>query len=179
MHFSSKFAGSKPLLYFTIQVEESSPAGNIIGSVSATDADIGDNADVSYIIDSILTGDGHFYLTSNGSIIMLLPPDRETVPEYSFTVRAFDNGPNPLSSYANVTIIVGDINDNEPVFSQTKYTSSIAEGVVLDTEVVQVSASDADSGLNGQVLYSIIPANSRASQLLRINSNTGAIRTRG
>ena len=46
-----------------------------------------------------------------------------------------------------------DVNDNRPVFSQSTYRASISENTALGTTVAIISATDGDSGTNGEVTY--------------------------
>ncbi|XP_043918358.1 protocadherin-23 [Protopterus annectens] len=62
-------------------------------------------------------------------------------------------------AYCQVTIAVQDVNDNQPRFEQAEYRTSAWEGQLFNTYIMQVFAADADSGLNGQVEYSIISGN--------------------
>ena len=50
-------------------------------------------------------------------------------------------------------IIVTDVNDNPPIFESSVYTVAMEENSSLQ---FQVSATDADSGNNGIVRYSIV-----------------------
>lgn len=48
-------------------------------------------------------------------------------------------GQNAQSSYAQVTVIVENENDNDPVFQQEMYSESLPENIVSDSFVVLVS----------------------------------------
>jgi len=156
-------------------VEEGAAAGMAVGLVQAIDADIGDNGEVSYLMGTIIQGDSHFTVNGSGSVILLLPPDRESVDIYSFTVRAFDNGPVPQVSITNVTVRITDMNDNDPQFTQLKYTANLVENAAADSEIILVSALDDDTGNNGNILYTIIPPNSPATQYVKVSSTTGKV----
>ncbi|RWS30129.1 Cadherin-like protein 3 [Leptotrombidium deliense] len=113
--------------------------------------------------------------------------DRETVGNYTLIIEALDGGSPPLRGELTVNISVLDVNDNEPIFSQTTYYGSIAENATLGTSLLQVTATDADSGDNGLVTYSLhsrIPSgggghhhHSTGNSLTHfgINKNTGWI----
>lgn len=61
-----------------------------------------------------------------------------------------------LFSSTQVQITVTDANDNAPVFLNTPYSARLAEGVVESTTALLViNATDADSGSNGEIEYSI------------------------
>ena len=61
--------------------------------------------------------------------------------------------------YTTVWVNIRDENDNAPRFAQERYVSAVWEGNDRGTYVTQVSASDADSGDNGRVTYTIIGGN--------------------
>ena len=54
-----------------------------------------------------------------------------------------------------VFIEVGDINDNDPIFDPMNYTVSVYENSPVGTPLVNVTATDADTGQNARITYSI------------------------
>lgn len=56
--------------------------------------------------------------------------DRETVPKYVLTISAKDKGRPSLEARCNLTVIVLDVNDNAPIFSQNQYTESRPRGAL-------------------------------------------------
>ncbi|CAL1682791.1 unnamed protein product [Lasius platythorax] len=56
---------------------------------------------------------------------------------------------------ALVNITVRDVNNNAPVFPHDIYTASIAEISPIGTVVEEVTATDADSGVNAELVYRI------------------------
>uniref|UniRef100_A0A8C2WNC1 Cadherin domain-containing protein n=1 Tax=Cyclopterus lumpus TaxID=8103 RepID=A0A8C2WNC1_CYCLU len=93
--------------------------------------------------------------------------DRELQSEYTITVTATDAGSPPLSSVKVITILVLDINDNRPTFTQSESPRGY-----LVTKVVAV---DADSGHNAWLSYRIIKAT--RPNLFMVGLHTGEIRT--
>ncbi|XP_044201151.1 protocadherin Fat 4-like [Thunnus albacares] len=65
-----------------------------------------------------------------------------------------------LVKYNNTrTLKINDLNDNAPIFKQKVYRKSVSEIHPVDTEVLQVTAEDADNtAANNRVTYSIEPA---------------------
>lgn len=51
---------------------------------------------------------------------------------------------------------VQDVNDNVPVFAEDEISIIVSEGEELQQTLLTVQASDADTGRNGQITYSII-----------------------
>ncbi|NXA34968.1 CADN protein, partial [Eudromia elegans] len=140
-------------------VPESSDVDTGVLQVSATDADAGENAGLTF---SIVGGDPDqkFYIENDGecqcaTIRLKKTLDFEKAHERQFnlTVKVEDRD---FSSTASCLIEVEDSNDHSPAFhSQFIETSPILENTPVGTTVTTVSATDKDSGLNGNVVYSI------------------------
>uniref|UniRef100_A0A1I8IWM4 Cadherin domain-containing protein n=1 Tax=Macrostomum lignano TaxID=282301 RepID=A0A1I8IWM4_9PLAT len=107
-------------------------------------------------------------------LVLAAPLDFERQQRHHATVRAFDLGDSPLSSTAVVTVRVLDENDNAPQFLSDVYNASLPEnrepGYRLD---VNLTATDADSGDNGRLAYSIESGNSQ--QLFSLDMSTGRL----
>ena len=153
-----------------VRVDEDISIGSQVTSLSATDADEGSNAEVHY---SIVSGNenGTFEMNSkNGILSTIRSLDRETTPKYSLVIRASDLGAPPQFTDKVLEIILLDINDNTPTFSQASYTRQVPENY-LEPDVITVKAVDNDEGRNGSVTYDIIDADG----VFKINSLTGQI----
>lgn len=60
------------------------------------------------------------------------------------------------ASVSSINITVVDSNDNAPAFLSPLYSVTLPEGLVQTTQqVLAVNATDADSGSNGKITYSI------------------------
>ena len=81
--------------------------------------------------------------------------DYEQTRQYVFFIIATDTGSPSLSSSAEMTVEVEDINDNSPVFLGTPYTANVSEQAAVDSVVLSVQATDADSGSNAMIVFSI------------------------
>ncbi|XP_055546785.1 protein dachsous [Wyeomyia smithii] len=101
--------------------------------------------------------------------------DRETTPAYSLVVEALDGGNPPLRGQMTVNITIQDVNDNQPIFNQSRYFATVPENATIGTTVLQVYATDQDAGENGQVEYAINRRQSDKDQMFRIDPNTGLI----
>ncbi|XP_066304433.1 cadherin-87A-like [Branchiostoma lanceolatum] len=93
-------------------------------------------------------------------------------PEIHLEVTARDSGTPPLSVMANVTVFVMDTNDNEPIFEEDEYRVEILEVVESGATIIQVRATDADSGPNQALVYSLVGEH---SQLFSIEPRTGLV----
>ncbi|KAH7969854.1 hypothetical protein HPB52_022375 [Rhipicephalus sanguineus] len=78
-------------------------------------------------------------------------------------------------SYTQLRLVVRASNEHSPQFSQTVYEAVVAENLPAGARVAQVSATDPDQGVLGQLTYAI---RSRHCALhFRINSTTGELVT--
>uniref|UniRef100_A0A3Q2ZZM4 Cadherin domain-containing protein n=1 Tax=Kryptolebias marmoratus TaxID=37003 RepID=A0A3Q2ZZM4_KRYMA len=137
-------------------VSEGLPPGSSVLTVLATDADDGPNAQLFYRITS---GDphGHFVLSKDGVLRTQKVLDRETQSFYNLVITVNDLAPPPgarFTSTAQVSIILLDVNDCPPTFTSQKM-AYIQENTPVDTVVFTARASDADSGPNSYVEYSL------------------------
>lgn len=66
---------------------------------------------------------------------------------------------------------VEDLNDNAPVFNPGEYAASISGHAQPGTEILNVVASDRDSGRFGRVTYHVLPGD--VSGLFSLDATTG------
>ncbi|KAM6224231.1 protocadherin Fat 2 [Rhynchocyon petersi] len=111
-----------------------------------------------------------------GVLTVTGPLDYESKAKHVFTVRATDTALGSFSE-ATVEVLVEDINDNPPTFSQLVYTTSVSEGMPAQTPVIKLLASDQDSGKNRDVSYQIVEDGSDVSKFFQINGSTGEMST--
>lgn len=165
----------KPTLYIT-SISETSSAGSDVIPVYASDQDSGINAQILF---SIAGGDpkDQFDVIENGTIRTKRTLDREDIASYSLIVRASDKGSPVLSETVSVQIAILDVNDNAPIFGSSAYTVSVPEDVPIGTQFLNISATDADVGLNAKLTYSIVSGN--VGNKITIDANTGILSTIG
>ncbi|KAG5318021.1 DS protein, partial [Pseudoatta argentina] len=101
--------------------------------------------------------------------------DREMRSRYHLVIEALDGGTPPLRSHLNVNVTVQDVNDNPPVFNQTRYDANVPENATVGTPVLAVNATDADAGDNGRIEYSINRRQSDREEMFRIDPETGMV----
>lgn len=157
--------------YFA-DISEDAPIGTTVLSVFARDLDAGANGEIVY---SLGEGEGRSLLainTKSGVIQTAAPLDRETQALMRLDVIATDNGDPPRHSSALIEIGITDVNDNAPVFEQEIYNISVMENTTLPATVARLKATDRDSGVNGQVHYSIVAS---SSVPLTVDYNTGDV----
>ncbi|XP_068134496.1 protocadherin-7 isoform X2 [Hyperolius riggenbachi] len=83
------------------------------------------------------------------------PLDYENIKEYNVIIVAVDSGSPSLSSNNSLLVKVVDTNDNPPVFSQPVVEVAFPENNVPGERVATVIATDADSGKNAEIAYSL------------------------
>lgn len=160
---------------FTFYVKENLLANSPVGMVTVTDADEGDNAELSLFVE--LDGAGEkkmggddgdegreevFSIENNtGTIFSSLSFDREKLSTYTFRVRAVDGGEPRKTATATVSLFVTDENDNAPAI-----TSPANESYTLlppasnaRTVVRTVTATDSDTGPNADLHYALVGGN--------------------
>uniref|UniRef100_A0A3P9IK33 Cadherin domain-containing protein n=1 Tax=Oryzias latipes TaxID=8090 RepID=A0A3P9IK33_ORYLA len=171
---------------YTFYVNENNVAGMSIFSVSASDKDGAENAEITYSLDRKSSGS---IVTSflninevNGTISALKSFDFESVKTFQFHVVATDSGSPPLSSNVTVNVFILDQNDNAPVILYPVSSNGSAEGVEEIPRnvnaghlVTKVRAYDADIGYNGWLLFSLQQVTDHS--LFALDRYTGQIRT--
>lgn len=136
----------------SVRVPEDSALNATVMTVYAEDADHGSNGEVLYYLTN--SSVHVFSIDDERGIIYLQGTlDREHTDRFTVTVTAVDRGSPPLSSTINVTVTVEDINDHDPVLTQTTYSLSVKEDISAGRSIFKVQAHDQDIGSNGQVRY--------------------------
>lgn len=122
---------------YSASVFEDAPVGTTVLVVSATDNDVGVNAQITYSLGEEIGDTNHisdFAINpQTGAIVTTKTLDRETTSGYLLTVTAKDGGNPPLSDTTDVEISVTDVNDNFPIFKQPMYSGSILEDALIGT----------------------------------------------
>ncbi|ETN76935.1 cadherin domain protein [Necator americanus] len=158
---------------FTVRVPEDSPIGFHVVTLKAEDTDQGNNAHLTFLIDS-----REFTIDNvTGLIVLKKLLDREEQSSYLITVTVSDGAVPPLNTTTQLEIIVDDVNDNAPKFSTQNYSASIPEDIPVGTSFMQVSAIDLDIGNNGIVDYFLNDSNASAVyDLFRLDRTSGTLR---
>ena len=159
--------------FFSVAVSESLPVGSTVVQVRAMDADSGANGMVTYTSDA----SSEFAVNNvTGAVTLRTSLDYELMQFYRFTIVASDGGSPLRTATARVVVNVQDENDNRPTFEPGLRTGGVQENLPAHTMVLQLTATDADSGSNEALSYSII-ADSRAVQAFTVDSS-GVVYTR-
>ncbi|KAB5550105.1 hypothetical protein PHYPO_G00049870 [Pangasianodon hypophthalmus] len=159
--------------HYKTSVYENTAAKALLTQLNAIDPDLGESRKVVYsLVDS---AEGVFSIDKwTGVVALERPLDREVQSSYLVVIRASDLGvPYRLSSLANLTIAVLDVNDNPPVFERRDYSATLGEDAAAGTAVLRVHAHSKDIGTNADIYYSIRSGNAQGH--FSIETHTGAI----
>jgi hypothetical protein len=143
-------------LCYSFTVDENSPIGESVVTISASDSDIGKNAQITYQIHS---DGGYFRINqTTGEITISRNLDREMNATHKPIVYARDNGDIILSSSVTVTISVNDINDNAPIFSSDRIMVEFEENKDCSNTITTLLATDSDKPNSeySRITYSLV-----------------------
>ncbi|XP_025077917.1 protocadherin Fat 3-like [Pomacea canaliculata] len=167
-----------------IFVPENTSKEQEVGMVSATDLDQGRNGMVTYSIDN--SSACPLKIRADvGTLLLREDLDYETVKNYTCIIEASDQGDPRLSSTANFTILVTDINDNAPVIHSAVRSVNVTRDIEVNYVLVEsLNVTDADFVSKGAIsFYFVDPANPTVPvdkdtvthSYFNINPATGAI----
>uniref|UniRef100_A0A3B3ZJN6 Uncharacterized protein n=1 Tax=Periophthalmus magnuspinnatus TaxID=409849 RepID=A0A3B3ZJN6_9GOBI len=163
-----------PNTNYQVMLSEDKPIGTTVMNITATDEDTGENARVTYMMEDNVP---QFKIDPDSGVITTqMEIDYEDQASYTLAIIAKDNGIPQKSGMTHVDIIIQDANDNEPQFIRDAYQGSVFEDAPIYTSVLQISASDRDSGLNGRVTYTFAGGDDGDGDFY-IEGSTGIIRT--
>ncbi|EZA53066.1 Protein dachsous [Ooceraea biroi] len=164
--------------FYGFELPENLPSGTLVGSVSATDPDLGKNSLLRYAI--VQTNSSFAVDPDTGEIITREPLDRETKSIHELVVEARDQGAPSRAARVPLKITVLDVNDNSPeIVDPQGDVVSVREEQPPGTEVARVRALDTDLGENASVTYSILKdRDSDGYNVFTIDPITGMIRTK-
>ncbi|XP_046907539.1 protocadherin alpha-8-like [Hypomesus transpacificus] len=171
---------------YTFYITENNEPGARVFSVSASDHDENENAQVSYnVVRDGVENELSSFLnvnSENGEILALKSFDFETIKTFQFQVMATDSGTPSLSSNVTVNVFLLDQNDNAPVIlypvnanGSAESVEEIPRNVNAGHLVTKVRAYDADVGYNGWLLFSLQEVSDHS--LFSLDRYTGQIRT--
>ncbi|KAH8294616.1 hypothetical protein KR018_000432 [Drosophila ironensis] len=154
-------------LPYVFQVDEGKAQASV-GVVHATDADEGINAEITYSIPA----DIPFSINAtSGEIRTAKELDYETLNEYKFVVTAKDGAPDARLGTASVTVMVLDLPDEVPKFSDARIDVHIPENEE-NFLVATVQAFDPDS--LPEITYVLRKGN---GELFKVAPKSGEVRT--
>ncbi|MFT7800284.1 protocadherin Fat 3-like [Arapaima gigas] len=156
-------------------VNESSPTGTVVLTVSAVDDDKGENSCITYSISSLqllpFTMD-----QSTGELKVSKELDFESLPDiYTFVVRASDWGsPFRRESEVNVIVHLQNINDNQPMFERIDCRGVMPRDFPVGQPIITMSAIDIDEPES--ITYNILSGNDQ--DFFNLNPDSGILSLR-
>ncbi|XP_028838477.1 protocadherin gamma-C5-like isoform X19 [Denticeps clupeoides] len=163
-----------------LKVAESMAPGASFPLESAEDPDVGSNSVRSYSLNS----NEHFKLNiktlENGrkvpELVLQKSLDRETQSAHELVLSALDGGSPVRSGTTLINVLVQDINDNAPKFDRASYKVSVRENTDKGFSVLDLRATDADEGPNGEVEYFFgAHTSDSVARMLKVDPGTGEI----
>ncbi|MEZ6089338.1 MAG: cadherin domain-containing protein [Pirellulaceae bacterium] len=150
-----------------IQIDENSPSGTLVATVSAIDPEGAD------VVISQRSGEANFTLDRQTGEIRVATNanlDFETLAEHSVLLRFADNSFPPKFTDVTLPIRLIDVNEAPSIESASL---SVLENSNSGTELARVIASDVDSG--DSLTYELVPGTNGEAAIFSIDSQTGAI----
>uniref|UniRef100_A0A3P8Z092 Cadherin domain-containing protein n=1 Tax=Esox lucius TaxID=8010 RepID=A0A3P8Z092_ESOLU len=141
----------------TVLLSENAPLKTKIALITVTDKDSDLNGKVTCYTDHDIPFRLKPVFNDQFLLETAAPLDYETTREYAIKIVASDSGKPPLNTSAMVLIKIKDENDNAPIFPQPDIQLSIPENNEPSSELIKIIATDADSGHNAEILYSLAP----------------------
>ncbi|KAK2185389.1 hypothetical protein NP493_238g00006 [Ridgeia piscesae] len=164
-------------------VDEDVAVGTSVVKVAATDADDGNDGDVTFSIASVTADDGSsgtnkFRIDSASGVVSTTGAlERDGAAGkayYDIALVATDGGASPRTTARTLRVGVVNINDNTPTFSQSVYEASIAESQAGGTSVALLAATDGD--VTSSLSYDIADGNA-AGKFQFSGSTAGLLET--
>ncbi|KAM6977875.1 protocadherin Fat 2 [Aplochiton taeniatus] len=119
----------------------------------------------------------HFHVDFKTGVLTVTDVlDRESEAFHVLTVRATDSVTGAFSE-ASVEVEVEDVNDNAPVFSETRYAAEVAEGLPAGSAVTRLSASDRDSGRNKDLTFQMVRTEGEETAFFEVDPLSGLVKT--
>ena len=138
-------------------VNENAPFGSVVVTIIATD---NETKEFMFQLQNLTVPNAFNIEPTSGDVILTSILDRETVSFYRMVVIATEQLPEgtvaPVKSdSADLIIYIRDINDNAPVCGVFVTAVDIEPELELGSMIINLNCSDADTGLNANISYSL------------------------
>ncbi|XP_018607242.2 protocadherin alpha-6-like isoform X12 [Scleropages formosus] len=172
-----------PVDLHIVNITENAVGGDRFLLPLAYDADVGSNSVKNYKLSS----NEYFSLdvqsggeqSVSAELVLQKPLDREKQPVIKLLLTAVDGGKPPRSGTLEIIVNVLDINDNSPIFSKPLFKITVSENTPVGAEIIRLNATDADDGINSEIVYSLIEHGNLGAEFFAIHSETGTITVKG
>ena len=161
---------------YTAEVGEDALPGTSVLRVEAADDDAGRDGSLVY---SIVESEHPFVVDSKtGEIYTGDFLDRETKSMHTFHVVVADQeaqGDSVRSSMTEITVDIVDSNDNPPRCDRVVYHVTLSPLSDTGHRVVEPVCTDADSGLNSELTYSLHVDSFTSLEMFTLDEETGVL----
>ncbi|XP_075916433.1 protocadherin Fat 1-like [Petromyzon marinus] len=170
-------------------LDEDAPAFESLSHVAWVPEDVVPPAPIAHVhatapggpplVFSIVDGDPFEQFSvdfGTGVVSVVGPLDRETRANYRLAVRAASPATG-LYADTSLDVVVGDVNDNRPLFARGAYAATLSEFAPPGTSVVQARAADADSGSNRALRYEIVDDGEKGGEGFHVDPDGGLVVT--
>ncbi|XP_059146713.1 cadherin-23-like isoform X2 [Physella acuta] len=156
----------------TKEIPEDTPVGTLVFDADASDLDGGMQGQIVYSIESGVSNNDFVLDPTTGRLYVGSSLDFDQGPKsYSIIIRATDGaGSSSKTSTASLSVILSDVNDISPQFSQSTYLFNVNENMVNGTTVGTLTVTDGDSDLNGKI--SLVITGGSGQNMFRVNGTT-------
>lgn len=158
---------------YTTIIPADTSIGQVIATVLANDSDIGSNANITY---TIVGGNTTVFRVGprSGAVTTAARLSYQMVMGYDLSIMAQDGGTPPLYDIANLRIVVTEVDEYPPVFTQPLYNVTISVSTPQGAILAKMVATNADVYSSTPITYSLIQLNSSATNFI-INPSTGVL----
>ncbi|XP_065657160.1 protocadherin Fat 4 isoform X2 [Hydra vulgaris] len=137
------------------EVSENSFIGTLVTKMSAVDAD--ENAKLSFSLVEMLNDAPFFSINQKTGIIVTVKElDFEKTKEHNLLVSVHDG---LHTSFKHIKVVVLDVNDNLPEYLEYIYVVNVTLDTLPGTHLLSLKAVDKDSGMFGELHFSITSGN--------------------
>ncbi|KAI5643562.1 cadherin domain-containing protein [Phthorimaea operculella] len=164
--------------HYTLTAREDIPPGDVITPPLRAHSPLGRQLIYTLVDADPPVADLFEIHFDTGSVVARAPLDYEVSRSHALTVRATD-GVTGAYADASVTLRVTDVNDCAPELDRDLYRASVSEAAAIGELVVVVQATDNDTGVNGEIIYSLskaVGSDNESLALFSIEETTGAVR---
>ncbi|XP_046575785.1 cadherin EGF LAG seven-pass G-type receptor 2-like [Haliotis rubra] len=136
---------------YRVKMSELELPGSFVESVTASDEDSGPNSALSY---SIVTGNDLNWFRidpATGLVTTQDKLDHETTFQVIMNISAKDGGAQIFRNYTTLIVTILDENDVVPTFDRSVYDVNVREDIGVGSDIITLTATDTDEGLNGTV----------------------------
>ncbi|CAD5221231.1 unnamed protein product [Bursaphelenchus okinawaensis] len=104
------------------------------------------------------------------------PLDYEDKKTYNLKINGCLESNTKKCGRSEAIVVVKDLNDNEPIFEKLHYQVEIPSDLAINSEVVQVKATDKDAGQNAKLKYFINNESGQYASYFKIDEESGQVK---